>query len=448
MFLLKSFLAMPEKEERSTRSVNRKSRIANYLNHLNQAEQDVEKATYEAEEPFAKYKDWEDFVRIAISTQILEKGKKGDRVRITDRQGKEIFSAENDKGHIFGSKHKDNDFHRAMRRVDERAREHGAAHGKRHHGTEARRHRREPEANADEAHREKDENENEPGVRRRRHQNGGTTDDNAREQTVRTRHQREEEGFVYGPPPSRSPLRRGVRDLSPNRPPDLEAGVPHSQATNSVNIRTDTRPAAYGANLRPSDNPIRPHSRAHSRASSRDAEQPPQNFPQHENSQNSAHEIILPAPPPLIIEVPAQPSTASRRLPPPATVPDQDSRRSRSRESTRSSSGSSQASPHAANVASSRHSNRRPDHLRSVPEEPANVDRHEVWREGNVAEGRGHRRERSRRRDTLIGQPPLVAEEPAGEEDDDSENWWQWSRERGWYHGGLRPERWRLILPA
>ena len=420
---------MPEKEERSPRSVNRKSRIANYLNNLDQAEQDVEKATYEADEPFAKHKDWEEFVRIAISTQILEKGKKGDRVRITDSQGKEIFSAENDKGHIFGSKHKDDDFHRAMRNMDERAREHGAAHGKRHHGTEARRRHREPEANADEDRREQDGNE-------------GTADDNAPEQTVVARHQREEEGFVYGPPPSRSALRQGVRDLSPNRPPDLEAGVPRSQATNSVNSRTDPHPAAYGANLQPSGNPIRPHSRAHSRASSRNAGQPPRNLPQHENSQISAHEIILPPPPPLIIEVPAQPPTASRRPQPLATVPDQDSRRSRTRGSTRSSSGSSEASPHAANVAFSRHSNRRPDYLRSVPEEPANVDRHEVRRGRDVAEGSGHRRKRSRRRDTsrasstLIGQPPLVAEEPAGGEDADPENWWQWSRERGWYHGG------------
>ena len=137
---------MPPKHE-STRSVDRKSRIANYLNHFNEDEQDAEKALYEDEEPFAKYKCWEEFARLAISTQILEKGGTGDTVRIINSKGDLLLSAEKERKKLPDSEHKDDAFHRAMRHIDYRAREHGRIHARRYHGHEARRRRQQDTEN-------------------------------------------------------------------------------------------------------------------------------------------------------------------------------------------------------------------------------------------------------------------------------------------------------------
>ena len=75
---------MPPPEDLPTTKINARSSIANYLNNIDEGRYKQEKRLYEEKEPLYQSKSWEEFVRLAISRQYLEKKKAKKEVEVRD----------------------------------------------------------------------------------------------------------------------------------------------------------------------------------------------------------------------------------------------------------------------------------------------------------------------------------------------------------------------------
>ena len=79
---------MPPPKDFSTK-LDAQSSIANYVNNLSNSEYNEERERYEEQEPMAKSKSWEEFLRLAISRQYLE-GRSGN-AKVEVRDGSKLL---------------------------------------------------------------------------------------------------------------------------------------------------------------------------------------------------------------------------------------------------------------------------------------------------------------------------------------------------------------------
>ena len=95
------------------------SRIAWYLQHIKKEDYDTEQANYEAQDPQAKYRAWEVFVRNAILIQILETKPQNRRVEFYNKGVLRAFGTRRVSG--LKKKQKNHEIHEARHELARRA---------------------------------------------------------------------------------------------------------------------------------------------------------------------------------------------------------------------------------------------------------------------------------------------------------------------------------------
>ena len=139
---------MPPSRE-STAKIEAQSPIAKYVHRFTESKLEKEKRRYEKEEPLAKSMSWDEFLRLAISSQCLE-GRSADATAVMRDEGGHVLSKIRLKPNSYMGfgKRQDPDLDQAIENLDRRARRHfeesrsGHRHSHHHRGEEDVSHRR------------------------------------------------------------------------------------------------------------------------------------------------------------------------------------------------------------------------------------------------------------------------------------------------------------------
>ena len=129
-------LTMPPSKD-VTAKVDAQSTIAKYVHSISISEWEKEKERYEEEEPLAKSKSWDEFLRLAISSQCLEGRSANAKAEI--REGSQVLSKTRLKpnGLMGFAKRKDPEMDLAIANLERRARRYADKHP---HGAKSSRH--------------------------------------------------------------------------------------------------------------------------------------------------------------------------------------------------------------------------------------------------------------------------------------------------------------------
>lgn len=142
---------MPPPEGLDTKKLDAQSSIANYLNNISKGRYKAEKRRYEKEEPLYKSKSWDEFVRLAISSQYLEG--RSDNAKVEVRDGDHVLlRTEKRKKNILDvlglDKREDPRLVSAIEYLDQTAREYAKERSKAHKSESRRSNHQRVEENA------------------------------------------------------------------------------------------------------------------------------------------------------------------------------------------------------------------------------------------------------------------------------------------------------------